>query len=82
MCKTDIPFAAPGGMAIYGMPFLYAQITTYIPLYHIRNVMPEAVNTDRDKLLHPTIFVGRNYFPLSLMPASGTTLLIHYNELC
>ena len=43
----------------------------------MRSVVPEAGIKGRYKWLHPTVYVGCNYLPLLLMPASGTTLLIH-----
>ena len=39
--------------------------------------MSEVCIKGRDKLLHPTIFIERNYPSLSLIPASDTSLLIY-----
>ena len=44
--------------------------------YHKGCVRPEAAIKGRDKLLHPTIYVRCNYLSLSLICASGATLLI------
>ena len=44
---------------------------------HIRSIVSETGIKGRDKYLHLTVPVGCNRLSLSLIPASGTTLLIY-----
>ena len=64
------------GTSNYIPQFMWDVITWSLPLI----LLPEASIKGRDNQLHPTIFMGCNYLPLPLIPASGICFLLSFAQ--